>query len=349
MRIFGAIFLFLNCLFIPAVCFSAQDEGVMLGDANQAPGYTSQLVCANQIYDQFSVKDVNSYGVLMDVGMGMYANQSRALVIRHDGKTRGFNLREMFEGDATDLFLDDEGYLFLENQLKYGCHYEVVCISPEDKVLWKKEFVYSRDCKGGDTWGIEVGLQQYDGEIWLSYFERKPTGEFAMKVKKDSGKMFRLKDKNKNIWEIDRPRYTKELREGMYYYSVPHRMKGDGVIEYKNDKNKTIGRVRLKEGNNPKVLGKPTRMVELYKDRCGNLYGLYYYDSPLGDVYSGMRYLVTYSKDGTPKGKYEFKTGEDIRLFQTGRMGQPFNEKGEIFYTREREPHRHDLLKLTLK
>lgn len=337
-------------LLTQSISFAKSLPIINLGDANQAPNYSSKLVCSNLAHGEFTVTDTNEYGVLIEGGIGMYSTPSPTLVIRQDGKVRELDLQKMFKGDIIRLVMDEEGFLFLENQVKFGCHYEIACISPTDKVLWIKPFTYGGDCLGGDTWGISVELSHFDKGIYVDYYERLPTGEFAMRIKNNSAKLFYLKDKLNNEWEIVLPENNKGYGENMNYYSIPNTMKEDCKIAYKNGNNTTIGWVQIKEAYNPKVSGQPTRLVDLYKDKSGKLYALYFYDSPLGNAYSDFRYVVTYSKDGLPTGKYEIKPGEKFRMFQTYRFGEhPYNEKGEIYFSRSRDRQHQDLLKLTLQ
>jgi len=284
------------------------------------------------------------------VSGGIQDEPGRFVVVPFNGKTRELDLSKILNGSPQKIIVDEEGYFFVETQVKYGCDYEVACISPLDKVLWVKPFLYPGDCKGGDSPGISANLYQSENEIAVSCYDRVPTGEFAMAIKEGSFRHYRLKNKLNNSWEEGRALNKKEKtydsdHSDWYYFSIPWGMKGDGWIPYKNDLNRTIGGVQLKEANNPKEGGKPSRLVDLRMDRKGRYYAQYLLDN--GDEGPDVQFVVFYAPTGLALGMYELKPGEDVN-FNHLPGNHSFNDQGELFFVREKEEHKlFDLLKLT--
>lgn len=235
---------------------------ITLGDSNKAPHLIPQVIREDLTYWHFGIDNNNAHGVLAHASKGIEGDPGRIIVVPFNGKTRELDLSKILKGYPEKIILDEEGYLFVETQVKFGCDYEVACISPRDKLLWVKSFIYSGDCKGGESWGISASLYQSASEIGVECYDRLPTGEFAMRIKKDSFRRYRLKDKLNNSWEEGREAKKKiwsedSFRSNWYYFSIPRGMTGDGLIPYKNELNRTIGWVRLKESHNPKEGGTP--------------------------------------------------------------------------------------------
>jgi len=345
----------LVALLVSSITFGARGQkmwNAILGDSNDAPLVSPQVIRSNLPYKYMMIQDVNSYGLLISLGIGVYSPHNRALVVPFNGESRELNLGNLLKGDPIEMMFDRSGFVVVETQIKFGCAYLVYVINPRAKVLSERPFDSPYGCEDDALRGIGVSLYRDGSENCFKYYEELVTGDYSFQILPESARNFCLTDKLRGIWE-PRPKSFETILYPSELDFVPVRKKNRLVVSIQDPsdwRHKKLGNVSINEDNNPRLEGLTTRLESIGADNNRRLYATYVRDSKMVGE-SRRTVVVMYSETGVPLARYEAVVGDFLELLPEKPFagGTVFSADGEWFFVRKTKAAEFSILKISPK
>jgi len=305
-----------------ALLASAEDARITLGDANGAPRLQAIPIVRDLAYENASVREVNGYGLWLDVGVDTLP-RGRALIVPFVGKPRELELERLFAGDPVLLILDPDGFVFVETELGFGCEYRVNALDPQDRRLWTRVYRFQGTCDGRARLEAVVERDTSGAGLRVDTYEFRDLREFKARVDPATFVSERLVDKRAGRWEI---------------VATPFDPRGFGPEEAPEP--------LIVWAHNPRLGRRGSRIGELIRDERGRFYASYYVEG--AEAYSWrLGFVVLFAPDGRALGVYEAQPGDEFSLWRPSWMGRSWGDAGELYFVRETVAReRFDLLKI---